>query len=92
MSYFIAPDTGKKYDIFGSGGGEKLATILNSKLLGSIPIDSRIREGGDNGQPIVVALPDSENAIKITEIARNLAAQISIKNANDKLSEVEIQL
>lgn len=92
MSYFIAPDTGKQYDIFGSGGGERLATQLNSKLLGSIPIDSRIREGGDNGEPIVVAYPDSENAKKITDIARNLAAQISIKNVNDLLSDVEIQL
>ena len=92
MSYFIAPDTGKKYDIFGFGGGEKLAVKLNSKLLGSIPIDSRIRESGDSGLPIVVSLPDSENAKIITEIARNLAAQISIKNANDKLSDVEIQL
>lgn len=92
MSYFIAPDTGNKYDIFGSGGGEKLAVELNSKLLGQIPIDPRIREGGDNGKPIVEALPDSENSKIILEIARNLAAQISIKNVNDKLSEVEIEL
>ncbi len=92
MSYFIAPDTGNKYDIFGSGGGEKLATELNSKLLGQIPIDPRIREGGDNGKPIVEALPDSDNAKIIIEIAKNLAAQISIKNVNDNLNEVEIQL
>ncbi len=92
MSYFIAPDTGKKYDIFGSGGGEKLAVELNSKLLGSIPIDPRIREGGDSGKPIVAELPDSENAKVIIEIARNLAAQISIKNANEELNDVEIQL
>ncbi|MDA3859975.1 MAG: iron-sulfur cluster carrier protein ApbC [Melioribacteraceae bacterium] len=59
MSYFIAPDTGNKYDIFGTGGGEKLANELDSKLLGCIPIDPRIREGGDAGKPIVEALPDS---------------------------------
>jgi ATP-binding protein involved in chromosome partitioning len=92
MSYFIAPDTGKKYDIFGSGGGAKLAEQLNSKLLGGIPIDPRIREGGDTGKPIVAALPDSENSKIIMEIARNLAAQISIKNVNDRLSDVEIEL
>jgi ATP-binding protein involved in chromosome partitioning len=92
MSYFIAPDTGNKYDIFGSGGGEKLATELNSKLLGSIPIDPRIREGGDSGKPIVSALPDSENSKVIIDIARNLAAEISIKNASENLSDVEIQL
>jgi ATP-binding protein involved in chromosome partitioning len=92
MSYFIAPDTGNKYDIFGSGGGEKLASELNAKLLGAIPIDPRIREGGDSGKPIVEALPESENSIIIRDIARNLAAQISIKNVNDSLNEVEIQL
>lgn len=92
MSYFIAPDTGTKYDIFGSGGGERLATDLNSKLLGQIPIDPRIREGGDSGKPIVEALPDSENAKIISEIAKNLAAEISIKNVNDNLNDVEIQL
>ncbi len=92
MSYFIAPDTGNKYDIFGSGGGEKLASELGAKLLGAIPIDPRIREGGDSGKPIVNELPDSENSKIIREIARNLAAQISIKNVNDSLNEVEIQL
>ena len=92
MSYFIAPDTGNKYDIFGTGGGEKLAAELNTKLLGAIPIDPRIREGGDSGKPIVQALPDSENSRVIGDIARNLAAQISIKNVNDSLNEVEIQL
>ncbi len=92
MSYFIAPDTGNKYDIFGSGGGEKLAAELNSKLLGQIPIDPRIREAGDGGKPIVEELPDSENSKIIIEIAKNLAAEISIKNVNDNLNEVEIQL
>lgn len=80
MSYFIAPDTGKKYDIFGSDGGSKLAAESGSAFLGGIPIDPRIRMGGDNGKPIVVEHPDSENAIVIIEIAQNLAAQISIKN------------
>ena len=43
MSYFIAPDTGNKYDIFGSGGGEKICNELNTTFLGGIPIDPRIR-------------------------------------------------
>lgn len=80
MSYFIAPDTGKKYDIFGSDGGSKLAAESGTAFLGGIPIDPRIRMGGDNGKPIVVEHPDSENAKVIIEIAQNLAAQISIKN------------
>lgn len=80
MSYFIAPDTGAKYDIFGTGGGEKLAKENNTQMLGGIPIDPRIRLGGDSGKPIVHEYADSENAKAIIEIAKNLAAQISISN------------
>ena len=92
MSYFIAPDTGTRYDIFGSGGGEKLSKELNVEFLGGIPIDSRIREGGDYGKPIVNEYPDSENAKKILSIGRNLAAQISITNQKNMMSDVEIIL
>ena len=82
MSYFIAPDTGKKYDIFGLGGGEKLAKELEVPFLGGIPIDPRIRIGGDKGKPIVYDLPDSENSKVIIEISRNLAAQVNLTNLN----------
>jgi len=91
MSYFIAPDTGKKYDIFGLGGGEKLAKELDVPFLGGIPIDSRIRIGGDKGKPIVYDLPDSENSKVIVEISRNLAAQVNIRNLNAG-PELEISL
>jgi len=92
MSYFIAPDTGNRYDIFGNGGGEKLAKELKVPFLGGIPIDPRIRIGGDKGKPIVYDMPDSENAEKIMEIGRNLAAQISINNINSANQKVEILL
>jgi ATP-binding protein involved in chromosome partitioning len=92
MSYFIAPDTGNRYEIFGSGGGEKLAFELNTKFLGGIPIDPRIRVGGDKGKPIVYDIPESEEAKIITGIAQNLAAQISINNQNSIASSVEIEL
>jgi len=82
MSYFIAPDTGKKYDIFGVGGGERLAQELNVPFLGGIPIDPRIRIGGDKGKPIVFDLEESENAKVITEISRNLALQVNLRNLN----------
>ncbi len=90
MSYFIAPDTGNKYDIFGFGGGEKLAAELGVEFLGGIPIDPRIREGGDKGKPIVFDLPDSEHSLKFHEISRNMAAQVSIVNINSKAPKVEI--
>ncbi len=92
MSYFIAPDTNKKYDIFGTGGGEKLAKELTVNLLGSVPINPHIREGGDNGKPIVYQKPDSEEAKKIIEISKNLAAQISINILSAKTPKVEILL
>lgn len=54
MSYFIAPDTGTRYDIFGSGGGARLAERYNIPLLGQIPLNMDIREGSDSGEPPVV--------------------------------------
>jgi len=92
MSYFIAPDTGKRYDIFGSGGGERLAKELKVPFLGGIPIDPRIREGGDSGKPIVHAIPEAEEAKKIAEISRNLAQQISISLNSGASSKIEISL
>lgn len=92
MSYFIAPDTKNKYEIFGSGGGEKLATECNSEFLGSIPIDPRIRVGGDKGIPVVYDIPDSDEANIITGISRSLARQISISNANQGSQKLEIIL
>ncbi len=82
MSYFIAPDTGKRYEIFGYGGGKKAAAELGVPFLGEIPINPQIRIGGDSGKPIVIEHPECEEAIKIQEIARNMAAQISIRNAS----------
>ncbi|MCX7798365.1 MAG: iron-sulfur cluster carrier protein ApbC [Melioribacter sp.] len=92
MSYFIAPDTGKRYDIFGNGGGEKLSKELSVPLLGQIPINPNIREGGDSGKPIVVEEPESEESKKIFEISKNLAAQISINNLVENIPKIEIDL
>ena len=90
MSYFIAPDTGIKYDIFGNGGGENLSKELEPPFLGGIPIDPRVRIGGDKGIPIVFDIPDSEHAKIIYSIARKLAAQISIRNSNATETKIEI--
>ena len=53
MSYFVCPDNGKEYDIFGKGGGAEVARQYNLPLLGEIPIDPAIRQGGDTGNPAV---------------------------------------
>jgi len=91
MSYFIAPDTGNRYDIFGAGGGEKLSKELDTFFLGGIPINSRIREGGDKGIPIIHDNPDAEEARSIMAIARNVTEQVNIRNAK-ATSKVEISL
>ncbi len=78
MSYFIAPDTGTKYDIFGSGGAEQAADELGIDFLGAIPIEPAVREGGDSGVPIVESHPDSESAKAFHTIAGQVAARISV--------------
>ncbi|GAB4110037.1 MAG: iron-sulfur cluster carrier protein ApbC [Roseiflexaceae bacterium] len=78
MAYFVAPDTGTRYDIFGSGGAERLAAQLDVPLLGQIPIGMSIREGGDVGNPAVTQdLPDGY-ADTFRDIARRLAARVSV--------------
>jgi len=91
MSYFIAPDTGNKYDIFGSGGGEKICKELNTTLLGGIPIDPRIRQGGDNGIPMVFGIPDAKETNILMDISRKLTDQVNIRNSNAS-EKIEILL
>jgi len=76
MSYFIAPDSGKRYDIFGSGGGEREARRLRVPLLGQIPIDIATRESGDRGMPITAESPNSAVAAEFMKIARHLRETI----------------
>jgi ATP-binding protein involved in chromosome partitioning len=72
MSYFLSPSDGKRYDIFGSGGGEREAKRLRVPLLGQIPIDIATRESGDRGMPITAEAPDSLVAQEFMKIARYL--------------------
>ena len=72
MSYFLSPSDGKRYDIFGSGGGEREAKRLRVPLLGQIPIDIATREGGDRGMPIVGEDRQSPVAAEFRRIAENL--------------------
>jgi ATP-binding protein involved in chromosome partitioning len=75
MATFIAPDTGKEYDIFGAGGGQELADELGTVLLGRVPIDPRLREGGDDGMPMVLSHPDAPASKAIREIAKGIVAR-----------------
>ncbi len=78
MSYFIPPDSpNKQYDIFGSGGGKKTSEELGVDLLGCVPLEISLREGGDRGVPIVLGHPDSASAKALKEIAKAIAAKVS---------------
>ena len=79
MSYFICSHCGQRENIFDSGGGKRTAEELCVPFLGEIPIDTKVRIGGDNGNPIVHGEPDSQQGKIIQRIARQLAAQISIQ-------------
>ena len=79
MSYFVPPDMpDKKYDIFGSGGGERTAQELGVPLLGGVPLEMPVREGGDSGIPIVVGDPSSVSAQELRAIAQKIAAGVSV--------------
>jgi ATP-binding protein involved in chromosome partitioning len=72
MSYFVSPSDGKRYDIFGSGGGEREAKRMRVPLLGQIPIDIATREAGDRGMPIVGEDRESLVTAEFKRIAENL--------------------
>src|SRR5213082_1883918 len=72
MSYFVSPSDGKRYDIFGGGGGEREAKRLRVPLLGQISIDIATREAGDRGMPIVGEDRESPVTAEFKRIAENL--------------------
>lgn len=72
MSYFLCPSDGKRYDIFGEGGGRAEADRLGVPLLAQIPIELRTRECGDRGLPVVAAEPESAPAKAFLEIGKTL--------------------
>jgi len=85
MSYFIAPDTGTRYNIFGEGGGQRLAEEYGVPFLGSIPLATEVREGGDRGVPVVIGQPDSPQAKAFRKTAEEVARQVSIEAMKPEL-------
>jgi ATP-binding protein involved in chromosome partitioning len=78
MSYFVAPDTGTRYEIFGHGGARKAADELGIDFLGEIPIEPAVGEGADRGVPVAYGHPESAAAQALERIAGNVAARISV--------------
>ncbi len=77
MSYFVCPHCGERTDIFAHGGVAKACVQMNTELLGEIPIDAAIREGGDEGIPVVVKQPESPQSKAFLDIARRIVGKIS---------------
>jgi ATP-binding protein involved in chromosome partitioning len=78
MSHFICPTCRTESDIFGKGGGERLATEMKVPFLGRIPIYEPIRIGGDTGVPITVGEPKSSAAQAFRSAAEQLAAHLAV--------------
>jgi ATP-binding protein involved in chromosome partitioning len=93
MSYYICGHCGARENIFDTGGGARTAKELNVPFLGEIPIDTNIRIGSDEGTPIVFSHPESAQAVKIRDMSRRLAAQVSIQHmGKPQVPKIEILL
>jgi ATP-binding protein involved in chromosome partitioning len=69
MSGFVCPCCGTSYDLFGKGGGAHISATLDVQLLGKVPLEVKVREGGDAGQPIVISDPESAAAVALRSVA-----------------------
>src|SRR5262249_36891611 len=81
MSYFVAPDTGARYAIFGEGGGDRVAEEFGVPLLTRIPLEMETRKGGDAGVPIVVGQPASAQAAAFLALANGVIERLDAVSA-----------
>jgi ATP-binding protein involved in chromosome partitioning len=89
MAYFVCGHCQERTEIFGNGGGRRMAEEMSIPFLGEVPIDTRVRSGGDEGQPIVAAAPDAPAAQALSEIAGKVAAQISVQALRQPLRVIQ---
>jgi ATP-binding protein involved in chromosome partitioning len=75
MSYFLCPNDGNRYDIFGSGGGQREAARLGVALLAQIPLEMGLRESGDKGLPLALSDPEGPTGRLFKEIAKVIRQQ-----------------
>jgi ATP-binding protein involved in chromosome partitioning len=79
MSTHICSQCGHEEHIFGTGGGQRMADEYNINMLGSLPLNIRIREDADGGQPSVVTDPEGDIAMSYRKIARRVAAKLAMQ-------------
>jgi len=91
MSYLELPD-GTRMDIFGAGGGERLAREAGVPFIGAIPMDATVRAGGDTGQPVVTSNPDSPVARALRAVAEDIAAKISVAAVQQQNNLISIDM
>ena len=87
MSYFVCGDCGSEHSIFSKGGGERAAAEMEMPFFGGIPLEPAVREGGDNGEPIVSSSPNCDSSRAFTAIANALVE--SVEAANKAKAEEE---
>jgi ATP-binding protein involved in chromosome partitioning len=87
MSWFRC-DHGTSYNLFGEGGGQALADQLEVPLLGQVPLIPELREGGDDGMPIVVANPENEAA----QVFHSIAERIDVELAPKRIYRTELKI
>ncbi len=78
MSYFVCPSCKEKHEIFGHGGGQKIAEAFEVPFLGQVPLQPNVREGGDEGKPVVLADPESPASEGFKAVAGAAARQVSV--------------
>jgi len=83
MSYLELPD-GTRMDVFGTGGGQRLAEQASVPFLGVIPMDPNVRVGGDAGIPVVISDPDAPVSMALRKIAEDVAAKVSVAAMQNK--------
>jgi ATP-binding protein involved in chromosome partitioning len=81
MSYFVAPDTGKRYDIFGHGGARREAERVGVAFLGEVPLEMKIRETSDEGAPVVASEPEGPHARIYRDIASKVWARLEAEQS-----------
>jgi len=89
MAYWVCGHCGEKDHIFGEGGARRAAEEMDIPFLGEVPLDIPIRSQADLGLPLVAAQPDATSSVALREISERLAAQISIRNYNAPVLEIE---
>ncbi|HET9819245.1 MAG TPA: iron-sulfur cluster carrier protein ApbC [Rhodanobacteraceae bacterium] len=92
MATHVCSNCGHEEHVFGSGGGARIAEQYGVPLLGSLPLDIRIREQADGGNPTVSAMPDSDLAARYREIARNVAGRLSLQAERDMTGVPNIRI